>query len=99
MAHGRWYPTVTVLGDGTVMTFSGLTETTGTNTTVEIYTVGMGWSQQFDAGWTPPLYPRLHVLPDGTVFYSGSGFGSRKFNPSTKTWTNVMASTNYGIDR
>ncbi len=25
MAHGRWYPTVTVLGDGRVMTFSGLT--------------------------------------------------------------------------
>ena len=26
MAHGRWYPTVTTLGDGRVMTFSGLTE-------------------------------------------------------------------------
>ena len=25
MAHGRWYPTVTTLGDGSVMTFSGLT--------------------------------------------------------------------------
>ena len=24
MAHGRWYPTSTVLGDGRVMTFSGL---------------------------------------------------------------------------
>ena len=23
MAHGRWYPTVTTLGDGRVMTFSG----------------------------------------------------------------------------
>ena len=32
MAHGRWYPTVTMLGDGRVMTFSGLTETGGTNT-------------------------------------------------------------------
>src|SRR2546425_11380069 len=26
MAHGRWYPTVTTLGDGSVMTFSGLSE-------------------------------------------------------------------------
>src|SRR5207244_12383032 len=33
MAHGRWYPTVTTLGDGRVMTFSGLTETGGTSTT------------------------------------------------------------------
>ena len=32
MAHGRWYPTVTTLGDGRVMTFSGLIETGGTNT-------------------------------------------------------------------
>ena len=38
MAHGRWYPTVTVLGDGRVMTFSGLSETGSTNTAVEIYT-------------------------------------------------------------
>ena len=36
MAHGRWYPTVTVLGDGRVMTFSGLRETGGTNTAVEL---------------------------------------------------------------
>ena len=36
MAHGRWYPTVTTLGDGRVMTFSGLLETGGTNTAVEI---------------------------------------------------------------
>ena len=47
MARGRWYPTVTTLGDGRVMTFSGLLEVGGTNTSVEIYTVGAGWSQQY----------------------------------------------------
>ena len=36
MAHGRWYPTVTTLGDGRVMTFSGLNENGNTNTSVEI---------------------------------------------------------------
>ena len=75
MAHGRWYPTVTSLGDGRVMTFSGLNETGGTNTSVEIYTAGTGWSPEYPAGWTPPLYPRMHLLPDGRVFYSGSGHG------------------------
>ena len=65
MAHGRWYPTVTVLGDGRVMAFSGLSETGGTNTAVEIYTPGSGWSQEYPAGWTPPLYPRMHLLPNG----------------------------------
>jgi galactose oxidase-like protein/PKD domain-containing protein len=95
MAHGRWYPTVTTLGDGRVMTFSGLTETGGTNTAVEIYTVGSGWSPEYPAGWTPPLYPRMHLLTDGRVFYSGSGSGSRIFDPSTKTWSGVVANTNY----
>src|SRR4030088_809539 len=53
MAQGRWYPTVTTLGDGRVMTFSGLTETGDTNSTVEIYTPGVGWSPEYPAGWIP----------------------------------------------
>ena len=99
MAHGRWYPTPTVLGDGRVMTFSGLLETGGTNTAVEFYTAGSGWSSEYPAGWTPPLYPRLHLLPNGRVFYSGSGRGSRLFDPATKTWSAVVATTNYGTSR
>jgi PKD repeat protein len=95
MAHGRWYPTVTTLGDGRVMTFSGLSETGGTNSTVEIYTLGSGWSQEHPAGWTPPLYPRMHLSTDGRVFYAGSGPDSRFFNPATNTWTAVVANTNY----
>ncbi|MEN3337570.1 MAG: hypothetical protein V7647_1246, partial [Acidobacteriota bacterium] len=95
MAHGRWYPTVTILGDGRAMAFSGLNETGATNTAVELYTVGSGWSPEYPAGWTPPLYPRMHLLPDGTVLYSGSGTGSRIFNPVTKGWSAVVATTNY----
>jgi len=98
MAHGRWYPTVTMLGDGRVMTFSGLTETSATNTTVEIYTAGSGWSQEYAAPWTPPLYPRMHLLPDGTVFYSGWTTDSKIFDPSTKAWS-ILAYTNYSGDR
>ena len=94
MLHGRWYPTVTVLGDGRVMTFSGLKEAGGTNTAVELYTAGSGWSPEYQqAVWTPPLYPRMHLLPDGRVIYSGSGVGTRVFNVSTKTWSGVIAST------
>jgi F5/8 type C domain/Domain of unknown function (DUF1929)/Glyoxal oxidase N-terminus len=96
MAHGRWYPTVTTLGDGRVMTFSGLDETGNTNTAVEIYTVGSGWSQEYDAGWTPPLYPWMHLLPNGKVFYSGPGSSSALFDPSMLTWTLNVATTKYG---
>ncbi len=100
MAHGRWYPTTTMLGDGRVMTFSGLDENSNTNSTVEIYTVGSGWSQAYSAGWTPPLYPRMHLLPDGRVLYSGSGTGSRIFDPSALTWSpGVVANTNSSTTR
>ncbi|HKT46927.1 MAG TPA: galactose oxidase-like domain-containing protein, partial [Candidatus Acidoferrales bacterium] len=98
MAHGRWYPTATELGDGRVMVSSGLTETGVTNVTVEIYKVGSGWSQQFNMPFTPPLYPRFHLLPNGKVFYSGSTTPSFTFDPSNQTWTQGP-STNYGNTR
>jgi len=98
MAHGRWYPTATTLGDGTVMAFSGLDESGPTNTSVEIYTAGSGWSQEYPAVWTPPLYPRLHLLPNGTVFYSGPTNGSMLFDPTTHAWS-FVASANYSSGR
>jgi len=107
--HGRWYPTVTTLGDGRILTFSGLNEIGITNTAVEIFTPTSGtWSQEYKAGWTPPLYPRLHLLPNGKVFYSGSTTKSRYFYPSREvvnsvvheanTWS-VIATTNYASTR
>jgi hypothetical protein len=105
MAHGRWYATAITLGDGRVLAFSGLDETGATNQTVEIYQVASGWSPPYNAGWTPPLYPWLHLLPNGTIFYSGSSPNSRIFNPSSANptirgsgWTNV-ATTYYKLNR
>ena len=89
MAHGRWYPTVTTLGDGRIMTFSGTDENGSTNSTVEIYTVGSGWTPQYAAGFTPSLYPRMTLLPSGKVFDSGMEVTSRLFNPANQTWTTV----------
>lgn len=99
MAHGRWYPTGTVLGDGRTMIFSGLNETGATNTFVEFYGAGSGWSAAFATPWTPPLYPRMHLLPNGNVFYSGPTTGSSLFNPSTHVWTIHIAFTNYTGNR
>jgi Domain of unknown function (DUF1929)/PKD domain len=99
MAHGRWYPTVTNLADGTLMTFSGLDENGNTNSTVEIYTVGSGWSPTYGSPFTPPLYPRMHLIPNGKVFYSGSTTSSRYFDPVAHTWSSVVANTNYNGTR
>jgi fibronectin type 3 domain-containing protein len=98
MAHGRWYPTATVLGDGRVMVYSGLTETGGTNSAVELYKVGVGWSGQTFSPFTPPLYPRMNLLPNGKVFFSGSTAQSWTFDPSNSSWT-VGPTTNYGNTR
>ena len=99
MAHGRWYPTVTNLSSGSLMTFSGLDENGNTNSTVEIYTVGSGWSTTYASPFTPPLYPRMHLLPSGNIFYSGSTTSSRYFDPSAHTWSTVVATTNYSGTR
>jgi len=95
MAHGRWYPTLLTLGDGRVMTFSGLKETGGTNTAVEFYSADTGWGGEYIAPWTPDLYPWLHLLPNGKVFYAGAQTISKLFDPSTNTWNTNVATTNY----
>ena len=95
MSHGRWYPTATVLSDGRVMVFSGLKENGVTSNLMEFYSITAGWSTAIAAGWTPPLYPRMHLLPNGTVFYSGPGTTSNIFNPSTNKWTMKVATTNF----
>ena len=99
MAHGRWYPTLLTLGDGRVMTFSGLSETGSTNSAVEFYPADSGWSSEYIAPWTPDLYPRLHLLPNGKVFYSGAQTTSKLFYPSTNTWNTSVAGTNYSGTR
>jgi len=108
MRDGRWYASTTALGDGRVMAMSGLTQTGGTSTTVEIYDVrnaGAGWNPPTSVPFSPPLYPRLALLPNGSVFYTGQGSGgtttgtSFVFDPASGNWTAsapITASRSYG---
>ena len=99
MAVGRWYPTATMLGDGRVMAFSGLDVNGGTTPVVQFFTAGTGWSSPVTAPWTPPLYPRMNLLPNGKVFYSGPGANSAMFDPATQIWNQNFAKTKYGGSR
>ena len=104
-AHGRWYPTVTELGDGRMMTTSGLDENGNLNNTSEIYTSGLGWGAEIPGNPTGlsdptftfgfPLYPRMHLLPSGQVFYSAPSSATLVFDPSKQTWA-FLAWTIYG---
>jgi hypothetical protein len=98
MAHGRWYPSNLSLADGSTMTFSGWLDTGGTNNAVEIYRLSSGWSAEMFAPFSPPLYPWLHLLPDGRVFASGSQLNSHMFDPTTGQWTLNVARMRYAQD-
>ena len=98
MSGGRWYPTGTVLGDGSVLADSGLTNTSSTvNTTVQIFKGG-AWTPAGTIFSGPPLYPRQNLLPDGKVFESGANSNSQMFDPVAHTWT-FVATTKLGANR
>src|SRR3954447_21685408 len=73
MNGGRWYPTATTLADGRVLVISGSAAVGGTiavNAESQI-TDGEGWAPTVDFVGLP-LYPRMHVAPDGRVLMAGS---------------------------
>lgn len=79
MNNGRWYPTAVTLPDGRALVLSGSFATgplqpppngNVVNNIPQILENG-AWQEatQFD---TLPLFPRLHVAPNGSIFMSGS---------------------------
>jgi hypothetical protein len=77
MSQARWYPTLVTLADDCHILVVGGAPS---NNTTEIYDeatdsfammTGPNSTRSF-----PQLYPGLHLLPTGEVFYSRTGFGS-----------------------
>jgi len=103
MSQDRWYPTATSLPDGKVLATSGASNCStcgspggshaGIALIPEIYAPNTNtWSPLPGASLSLPLYPHMHVLPDGSVFVAGSQeepVMSRKLNVATQTWTVV----------
>ena len=90
MANGRWYPTLTVLPDGHVLTMAGRNEAGDVVRTPELWN-GVAWSPLTGAGTLEiPYYPRNFVDPkNGLVFYAGERVMSRWFNVAgTGSWSN-----------
>ena len=87
--QGRWYPSGVVLSSGSVLVCSGLNNTSGAvNTSVQIWT-GTAWTAAGTAFKSVPLYPRLHLLPNGKIFESGSNQDSQMYDQATKAFTFV----------
>jgi hypothetical protein len=81
MAHGRWYPTVTVLSDGRLLTMAGRNQVNAVVTTPEIWEGGR-WVELPGAGSLEiPYYPRNFVDPrNGLIFYASERIDSRWFD-------------------
>ena len=102
MHWGRWYPSLVTLGSGRVFVASGVTKLmktgytdrspadSGTNVhQTETYHPKTGkWTENGDgAKRSLPLYPRMHLLPNGDVFYAASG---QVFNPNGQSYDEAL---------
>ncbi|MFN2609920.1 MAG: galactose oxidase-like domain-containing protein [Actinomycetota bacterium] len=108
MHYGRWYPTLITLPDGKLLVASGVSkllyndQATNVHNTETFDPATGHWTDNGDQGATPlPLFARLHLLPNGKVFYDGTGqmwgpFGQgydevlwnmqKWYDPATGSW-------------
>ncbi|MHB8342455.1 MAG: galactose oxidase-like domain-containing protein, partial [Mycobacteriales bacterium] len=101
MQYGRWYPSLVTLPNGNVFVASGVTKLikpvypnnlmgSGTNVKqTETYNPVTGtWTYNgASADQSLPLFPRLHLLPDGTIYYDAAG---QTFNPDGQSYDEAL---------
>ena len=80
MAHGRWYPTVTVLPNGRVLSMAGRDEAGAVVKIPEIWENGDWVELPGASGVEIPYYPRNFVAPNGLIFYASERIMSRWFD-------------------
>jgi hypothetical protein len=97
MSAARWYPTNTTLANGEVAVVSGTIDgQSNVNTLPEVWNTASGWRPLTGAQLSQPLYPWMHLAPNGKIFNSGPAQTTRYLDSSgTGAWTTV-AFTNYG---
>jgi hypothetical protein len=107
MRYPRWYPSLVRRGDGTHIALAGLTAKPPWMFLRQLESYdGNGWRVMAGAKKWLPLFPRLHLLPDGQLFYSGAYnthllmpikrfFPSSLYDPSTNRWKIIGAPKQY----
>ena len=101
MNAGRWYPTNTLLPSGDVLVTSGLIDSPRhMNQLPQVFEVATNtWRDLTTATRLLPMYPRMHVVADGRVFYAGPGADTGYLDTSgTGSWT-AFARTTTGLLR
>ena len=80
MAFGRWYPTVTILPDGRLLTMAGRDSAGKVVQIPEIWEQNQWVQLPGGNGVNIPYYPRNFVAPDGRIFMAGERVMSRWFD-------------------
>jgi hypothetical protein len=87
MAHGRWYPTTTVMGNGDVVIIAGKDENKLNVTVPEVWSNG-SLRQLTGANLALSYYPRAFVTPDGRLYMAGPAINTRFLSLSgAGAWT------------
>jgi hypothetical protein len=101
MNQGRWYPTNTTLGTGEVLVVSGSywNGSMNVNNTLPQVSKPLGnWRNLNTANLSLPLYPYMHLAPDGRAFYAGPEPQTRFLNTTgTGSWSNGPITSYAGI--
>jgi hypothetical protein len=99
MNAGRWYPTNTTLANGDVLVVSGDVDTIqGVNRLPQIWGAATGaWRDLIGAPLALPLYPFMHLAPDGRVFASGPSQVTRYLDTAGNGSWSVVANSVYGF--
>jgi hypothetical protein len=103
MHYGRWYPSLVTLADGRLLVASGVSKLikpgyptrpteSGTNVkqteTLSFGSSGSSWAvNPSSADRSLPLFPRLHLLPNGHVYYDAAG---QDFNPAGQSYDEAL---------
>jgi len=95
---GRWYPTAVTLPDGSVLVAAGADQKKTPNNKLQIFKNGIWTTIAEFVGI--PLYPMMHVAPDGRVFMSGPSKERKTqlLDTSSGQWQ-VVGDTFKGKDR
>jgi hypothetical protein len=99
MNAGRWYPTNTTLANGDLLVVSGDVDTTqGVNRLAQIWQGATGaWRDLTGAQLALPLYPFMHLAPNGRVFASGPSQVTRYLDTTGSGSWSVVANSIYGF--
>lgn len=104
LAEGRWYPTAVTLGDGRILVVSGRRSHGATPATpghiaeiAEVLTppaLTPATLTGSDNVGALPIYPGLHLAPDGRVYYTHTTWGLEVDTPATTISLAVTAGSN-----